>query len=231
MRNKLALCSMMLMLCVGSSYAATPEVSARFKVDQATAIPGGTLQPGSYSLQVVDHLSDRYILRVDGGSASQSSFLGIPNAALKGAPGAIKWGKSPNDNTYLKGWNFGSAAGAPGALEFVYPKDDAVALAKANGTRVAAIDPASEGRVTNNGLSKEDMQMVTLWLLSPTHVGPVDAAGIKAERYQQVASAAHKPVVARLPHTASLLPLAALSSLLFVLFGAGLRFASPKANL
>ena len=220
-----------LALLLGAASMQAAEPSAKLQVSEPTSVPGSTLSPGTYTLRVVDHLSDRYVLRVEGGSeANRPSFLGIPNPALKGASGEIKWAKSPSGGVYLKGWNFGGAAGS---LEFVYPKDDAVSLAKANGTRVAAIDPASEGRAaTPSGLSKEDMQMVTLWLLSPTRVGPGDASGgIKAERYAQVASvtppavptpAVRKP--ASLPHTASNLPLVGLIGLLSLVTAAGLRF-------
>ncbi len=219
MFKKIVPCCLALLLGSASLQAAEP--SSKLQIDQPTSVPGSTLKPGSYTLKVVDHLSDRYILRVDGeGSTNRPSFLGIPNPALKGS-GEIKWAKSPSGDVYLKGWSF---PGGPGALEFVYPKDDAVALAKANGTRVAAIDPASEGRVSNNGLSKEDMQMVTLWLLSPTHVGPGDTSGgIKAERYSQVAAVAHKPVVAALPHTASYLPAVAILGLLSLISACGFK--------
>ena len=218
MLKKILPCCLALVFGASTLHAAEP--STKLQVKETTSVPGSTLAPGTYTLRVLDHLSDRYVLSVEGGGGSHPSFLGIPNPALKGASGEIKWAKSPNDGVYLKGWNF---AGGPGPLEFVYPKDDAVALAKANGTRVAAIDPASEGRVSNNGLSKEDMQMVTLWLLSPTHVGPGDASGgIKAQRYSEVA-AAHKPVVAALPHTASYLPMVALIGLISLLSALGLR--------
>ncbi len=224
MLKKLFPCCLALVFGALTLHAAEPE--AKLKVNAPTAVPGSTLEPGSYTLSVVDHLSDRYILRVVGGSgAERPTFLGIPNPSLKASAGEIKWGSGPDGTTYLKGWNFGGAAGT---LEFVYPKDEAVALAKANNASVAAIDPASEGRVSNNGLSKEDMQMVTLWLLSPTHVGPNNTSGgIKAERYQQVASVTpHKPVVSRLPHTASYLPLVMLAGLLSLAAAAGLRLGS-----
>ena len=74
-------------------------------------------------------------------------------------------------------------------VEFVYPKADAVAIAKSNQSKVPAIDPASEGKVADKNLSQDDMEVVTLWLLSSTTVGPNDSApAIKAEKYQQVAT-------------------------------------------
>jgi hypothetical protein len=234
MLRKIVPCCLALALSVMTLNAAEPGTSSKLQVDQTTDVPGASLKPGAYTLSIVDHLSDRYIMRVEGGNGADiPTFLAIPNASLKGGPGEIKWAKSPNGDVYLKGWNF---AGGPGPLEFVYPKDDAVALAKANGTKVAAIDPASEGRVSNNGLSKEDMREVTLWLLSPTHVGPGDSSGgIKAEKYQQLASntppavptrpsVIHKP--ASLPHTASYLPLIMVLGLGSLVTAAGLRFRS-----
>jgi hypothetical protein len=110
-------------------------------------------------------------------------------------------------------------------LEFVYPKADAVAIAKSNHAKVPAIDPVSEGRPpTIKGLSKSDLELVTLWLLSSTHVGPEDSSGgIQAERYPEVASAKHKPVVARLPQTASDLAWLGLLGALSLVMAFGVR--------
>ena len=72
------------------------------------------------------------------------------------------------------GWLF---PGEAAVLEFVYPKGDAVAIAKSNNAKVPAIDPVSEGRPEElKGLSKTDLELVTLWLLSSTQVGPGDSA-------------------------------------------------------
>ena len=76
---------------------------------------------------------------------------------------------------------------------------------------VPAIDPESEGRKPDPKLSPEDREVVTLWMLSPTRVGPKDnTPAIAAKRYVaplntqdtpeatapvQVASAAPAPVV------------------------------------
>ena len=92
-----------------------------------------------------------------------------------------------------------------------------MAIAKVNDSKVPAIDPASEGRPAEvSGLSKEDMEIVTLWLLSSSTVGPTDTAPtIKAEKMQQVASnKPPKPVLDRLPHTASALPATLLAGLI-----------------
>ena len=84
----------------------------------------------------------------------------------------------------LRGFKFQDGSTA----EFVYPKAEAVSLAKANGTTIPAIDPASEGRPDASKLSHTDMEMVTLWMLTPTRVGADNQPGIQAARYQAPAA-------------------------------------------
>ncbi len=183
--------------------------SANFTVSQQTLVPGMTLRPGSYSIKVLDHLQDRYIVRIDNASGDEhSTFLSVRDPKVKsaGKTGAVPWSAGPDGNSALRGFTFGSNTPP---LEFVYPKADAVAIAKVNDSKVPAIDPASEGRPAEvSGLTREDMEIVTLWLLSSSTVGPADSAPtIKAEKMQQVASnKPPKPVIDRLPHTASALP-------------------------
>ncbi len=205
---------------------AADNLSANFTVSQQTLVPGLTLAPGSYSIRVVDHLQDRYIVRIaskDG--AAHSTFLGVQDRGLKSlaSTGAVPWGAGPEGKTALRGYSFG--IGSP-ALEFVYPKADAVAIAKVNDSKVPAIDPASEGKPAElTSLSKDDMEIVSLWMLSSTRVGPNDAAPqIKAEHLQQVAKATppHAPI-SQLPHTGSELPLVALTGLLTMAGALGLR--------
>ncbi len=222
---KIASASIALLLSASTLFAANPDQpSAHFKVSTPTAVPGRVLAPGSYTIHVVDHLSDRYILSIDGkGGKDHTLFLGIPN---KGEPGSTQgeqtWGTDVSGATYLKGWSFPSL---PTALEFAYPKNDAVAVAKANNAQVPAIDPESEGILAKTSLSKDEMHIITLWLLSPTSVGPKTPGGIQATKYSQgqsqLASNAHRP--AKLPHTASLLPTFSLIGLCSLVLAMGLR--------
>jgi hypothetical protein len=186
-----------------------PPAVAKFSVAERTEVPGLTLQPGSYSIKVIDHLADRYIVRVDSANGNvHSTFIGLPNATMgkASASGLIKWGAGPEGQNAVRGYTF------PGGttVQFVYPKAEAVSIAKSNASKVPAIDPASEGKVEAKNLSKDDMEIVTLWMLSSTQVGPSDSAPeIKAERYQASASTPpppRKPVITALPHTASFMP-------------------------
>jgi hypothetical protein len=52
----------------------------KFTVSEPTEIPGMTLRPGSYTIHVVDHLSERYVVRVDGLKGRvHSTFLALEN--------------------------------------------------------------------------------------------------------------------------------------------------------
>ena len=166
----------------------------QFQVAQKTEVPNATLQPGNYSIRVLDHLRDRVILQVAGkGNHVQTTFIAIPAATMANAPvGPIAYSAGPKGQAAMKGFSF------PGglAVEFVYPKNDAVSIAQANDTRVMAIDPASEGRATAPNLSQNDMQMITLWMLEPSRVGANEAkpSGISATKYQAPPQAASAPV-------------------------------------
>lgn len=192
-----------------------PSDSSDFTVSQQTQVPGATLKPGSYSIHVVDKLADRTILEVDNASGkSMATFLGLAGSGLPKSSGSgkIAYDAGTDGKNALRGFAFPKGP----VLEFVYPKAEAVSLAKANGNKIPAIDPDSEGRVADPTLSKSDMQVVTLWMLSTTKVGTDGGPGIKAEKYQQQVASNHppRPAIKELPHTASEFPL-------LILLGAG----------
>jgi hypothetical protein len=209
-------------------WAASPATpSSDFTLSSTSHIPGATLQPGTYSIHVVNRLSDRVILKVDAANGAQhSTFIGIPNNKIEkpAASGPVKWANSPDGTPYIKGWYFN---GSPSVVEFVYPKDDAVAIAKSNPAMVPAVDPASEGKVTDSTLSQDDMQLLTLWVLSLEQVGPGGAPSIKAARYE-MASASQKPAIKALPHTASWLPWVWLVALCSLIAAAALHIIASK---
>ena len=213
-------------LGMGTALAQTPRPSADFSVNELTAIPGKTLPPGHYTIHVVDHLSDRYVLSVEGNNGQvDSEFLGIPDPHLgSGTHGMVAWKNPANGAAYLRGWHFPALRTG---LEFAYPKADAVAVAKANHAQVPAIDPGSQGMPTKGELSKSQMQIISLWLLTPTKVGPDAPAGIAAKHYQDVASLHTPPPIKRLPHTASELAWMWLVGGLSLLCALALRLREP----
>ncbi len=187
--------------------ADTAPLVSSFTVANKTEVPGVVLKPGDYSIQVVDHLSDRVILRIQEANGKVlTTFLGLPNGSFQtGAKGPVAWNSGPKGQDALRGFAFPGG----GSVEFVYPKEEAVGIAKVNSEKVAAIDPASQGLSAEPGkLNKADFQILNLWLLSTTRVGPADNSqpAVQAERYQapqptQVAAA--EPAPAPAPAAAS----------------------------
>ena len=213
-----------ILLAAAPVFAAPPASSSNFTLSAPSRIPGATLDPGSYTIHVVNRLSDRLILRIDGdGTTVHSTFIGISNSHLAkpSSAGPVRWTSSPSGPGYIKGWYF---PGGTSVVEFVYPKAEALAIASSNPSKVLAVDPASEGKVTDKSLSADDMQLLTLWLLSVQPVGSGgQAPAVKAERYQTASLITPKPVVKALPHTASFVPLVWLVGLFSILMAASLR--------
>lgn len=167
---------------------------------ESTQVPGKTLKAGSYTIRIVDHLSDRMIIRVERDGKMEATFLAVPSSGLgKSGSGVITLGSGASAKAALRGFAFSNGTTA----EFVYPKLEAVGLAKKNDTKIPAIDPASQGMKGNPSLSQTDREMVTLWLLSPTKVGPDDKAGIQAERYQSQVAAVNVPTAPARTETTS----------------------------
>lgn len=158
--------------------AGTP---ANFNVAAKTRVPGEVLKPGPYTIHVVDRLEDRIVVEVDGAKGKDHElFLAVPAQNAAGSPGPIAWDKGVDGAGALRGFRF-----ADGALEFVYPKETAVALAKANGAPVVAVDPDSEGKPKVDKMSADERRIVSLWLLSITQTGPSDATpAVLAKHYQ-----------------------------------------------
>jgi hypothetical protein len=243
-------------LCVSARALDYPDggTPATFTVSKRTQVPGETLKPGSYTIQVIDHISDRIVVRVDGANGREHElFLAVP-AHEHGAAGPVEWNKGADDTATLRGFNFPSGT----AVEFVYPKAEAAQLAKLNLAKVVAIDPTSEGKPVLKKMSPDDLREVNLWLLSLTTTGPDDRTpAMLAQRYQPVSDTQpmvarsnrrhsvpanetagmnqpapppaapvrrQKPVVAVLPHTASQMPVIALIGLASLLVAGGVEW-------
>lgn len=149
-----------------------------FTLAKATEIPGTKLNAGNYTLVVLDSLQDRTVMQVNSTDGKTKALVLGVQANLSGPSGQpVLWDAKDQGRHALRGFVFSNGR----SVEFVYPKADAVALAKANHSTVVAVDPASEGRPELNRLSSNDMQMVSLWMLTPTRVSGQD--GLEAKHY------------------------------------------------
>ncbi len=164
------------------AYADDATLDTPFTLQSETQVPGKVLKPGSYTMTIKDHLSDRAILQVvsDKGKV-ESTFLGIFHSGLQSAGSA-----GPISMTTLKGHQAlrGFSFPGGGTIEFAYPKAEAAAIATKSSDKVLAIDPESDNlHVKGASLSKEDAQAVTLWSLQATRVSANGPSAISASKF------------------------------------------------
>ena len=158
-----------------------PTLDTPFSVQSSTKVPGKTLKPGGYTITMKDHLWDRAILQITNDSGKvETTFLGVFDSGLKSRDGSGPIALSTEKgHDALRGFSFPDGR----AIEFVYPKAEAAALASNSTEQVLAIDPASDNlRSTGKNLSREDAQIVTLWSLQATRL-PAGQKGIAAKKY------------------------------------------------
>ncbi len=171
--------------------------ASTFSIENKTQVPGETLKPGQYSIQVTDQMLDRMLIRVENESTKDHAiFLGVPQPQLAqaGSTGPVDWKNGLPGEPALRGFEFSSGE----VVEFVYPKSEAVELAKRNDAKVVAIDPESEGLPVLKNLSKEDMKVVSLWALALTTTGTDNKTpAIAAQKYQGVPMPSSQPVTAQ----------------------------------
>src|SRR5271156_3061137 len=118
MRLRLLICGTIISLGSAATLSAAPVPPAdpspvplisNFSVSSPTQVPNQKLRPGSYSITVVDHLSDRIVLRIDDGTGKiHDTFLGVPIASLDngGAAGPISWNPGSDHEAALRGFTF-----------------------------------------------------------------------------------------------------------------------------
>jgi hypothetical protein len=96
-------------------------VSAPLFIDGKTEIPGITLNRGNYSIRVLDHLKDRFILRVDDEEGKAlATFIGLHNPEFDPFvalhhQGPILWSTAPKGAAAMRGFSFPNG----NTLEFV----------------------------------------------------------------------------------------------------------------
>ena len=136
----------------GASEAAASQWNKRtlLDVDETVQIPGATLQPGKYVVKLADSPSNRHIVRFFNEDESKviATILAIPNQKMQ-----------PSGDTQL-GW-YETPAGEPPALrswfypgdtfgqQFVYPKEQASAIAGKSRRNVPSMDDEAGKRLNS----------------------------------------------------------------------------------
>jgi len=175
---------------------------------QPVAVPGTTLPAGTYTLTILDSFANRNIVQIWNADKTEliTTILAIPNYRLEPTDQTvIEFRERPADRPQaMKAWFYpGHAYG----IEFVYPKEEAVQLAKTEKepvpAEVALPTPSTMKTVPLIAVTPEGEEEALARAFAPT--------GTKAE------------VAQTLPKTASPLPLIGLLGVTFVLGGLGLR--------
>lgn len=189
-------------------------------------IPGQTLPPGTYVFKLVNSNSSRHIVQVFNKDENHvfSTILAIPSYRHR-----------PSEKTII---SFDErAAGSPQAIkawfyphknyghEFVYPKTEALELAKANNTPVPSM-PAELAPDTRTSATTMKAPEIVALLITPLKAE--EPNGEEVELAQ--ASAPRSELPETLPETASPLPLIGLIGMLSLGTAATLRLAAAKVK-
>ncbi len=187
-------------------------------------IPGQILPAGTYVFKLANSHSSRHIVQVFSKDETRvfGTFLAIPGYRVR-----------PSEKTILRFEE--RATGSPQAIkawfyphknyghEFVYPKTEAVALAKANDAPVPAMPEELAPNLTTPAITMNAPQIMALLVVPLKAEEP---SGEEVELAQASAPPAELPL--ELPKTASLAPLIGLIGLLSIATAATLRFAAAK---
>jgi len=216
MRTKVAWVLFLGLLLSGAiaSQARADTFNKRTKItfSAQVAVPGKVLPAGTYTFTLVDMAGVRDIVQIWNADKTEliTTIMAIPNARLEPADETIiEFRERPaNRPQAVKAWFY---PGYSQGIEFVYPKEEAVQLAKAENEPVPAVEALP---------TPSSMKTVPLVAVTPQgEEEPVAQAFPPAEQ---------KEVAQVLPKTASLLPLIGLLGGTFVLFGFGLRRLATK---
>lgn len=188
---------------------------------QPVEIPGHVLPAGTYTFKLKDSATDRHIVEIYDAKETKliATVMTIPNYRLKVSDATvIKFREVPAGSPEaIRAWFYpGNTLGR----EFVYPKERAMALAKASGAPVPAIpvhvDDAEELKAAPMVAITPEAQeapVATAIQMTPTVVG---TTGVERSK-------------ARLPKTASVLPLMVLLGLVSIGAAFGLMAFGKRA--
>jgi hypothetical protein len=197
---KLAICAGAISL--GPAFADQWDKKTIITIDAPLQIPTTTLQPGTYTLKLLDSASNRHIVTVwdKDGMHLVATILAIPNYRLKptGDSKFTTWETPAGQPAALRAWfypgdNFGQ--------EFKYPRTAAMQIATLTKDEVPALSTLDEARL------KESQTTSTTVASSPPQVSEPPAAPPAASAPAVIAQATPpSPPVAAEPEPAALPP-------------------------
>lgn len=204
-------------------------------VNEPIQIPGQMLQPGKYTMKLMDSQSNRHIVQVfnEDGTHLITTILAIPNYRLQptGKTEFGFWEMPVGQPKALRAWfypgdNFGQ--------EFAYPKQTATQIAQATHESVPSVggSNASQGEVGTVNPETAEAQPQAAAPAEPERKAepPVMAQNRPPAPPPARTEPAPAPAPEPMPATASPLPLLALAGLLSLGAGNALRALAARRS-
>jgi hypothetical protein len=195
-------------------------------------IPGRVLPAGTYVFKLADSSSDRNIVQVFSQDEKNlyGTFLSIPDQRLRPAGKSIITfdERAAGSPEAVRAWFY---PGDDLGHQFVYPKDRAASLAKANNTPVASMPTELAVNTTKPAVTVKEPHVMAMRLACLKAQMPTQEELEIAEVFATDSLAADPPSLpAELPKTSSPLSLIGLVGLSSLTVALGLRFAAAKAK-
>jgi hypothetical protein len=186
----------------------------------------GVLPAGTYVFKLLDSQSDRHIVQIFNQDESKiyATILAIPNYRLKPTDKTVMTFRErpAGEPEALRAW---FAPGMNSGQEFVYPKEKAMQLAKETNTPVLAADIPAESA---EPIKSADEPAVVAMKQAP--VNAVNPTGEELQLTEVVTPVPQTDLVAKLPATASPVPMLAIFGLLALGGAFALRAFEQRAN-
>ena len=211
------------LVAIPSAKADDYDKNTKITVNEPVRLPTMTLQPGNYSLRLIDATGNRHVVKVtDENGKGLGLILAMPNYRLvpKDRTVLTYWETPPGQPRAVRAWFF---PGDNFGQEFIYPKNEAAQIASyTGGTLPDAHSDLKTAQVQNFDESNSTPPATVAAAPAPAPVAETPAPA-PAEP-QAIAQATPPPAPAatpdttpaptQLPQTASDLPLIGLIGLL-----------------
>jgi hypothetical protein len=190
-------------------------------------IPGQVLPAGTYVFKLAESPANRHIVQIFSKDEKRvfATFLAIPDYRLKASDKTIiTFSERPvGTPEAIKAWFY---PGLGHGHEFVYPKREALALARANNTPVPSMPEELAVNTTKPAVTMRKPEIVAM------NQAPIKAEEPSGEEVEVAAAfAVNDPAIpATLPATATSLPFIGLLGLFALGTAATLRVAAAKVK-
>jgi hypothetical protein len=199
----------LVMLFALPSFAHHPNIQTTFMVDQATQVPGTTLDPNTmYMLKVLKSDTDRHVVQIfnEDGSKMLTTFLGVSDNQSGDQTGFTYMNMRSGDNKVAREWFYPKWGG----LKFVYSEKEARDIRQHTNENVLW----TKNRISADTTDLEGIQVAGM------EPGTSGRSNTEQEARNDSSN---------LPRTAGELPLLALIGIAFLGSGLAVRFATHRS--